>query len=227
MPTTTTHEIDYPDGTSAITPLESHFEALAVSADEALTALKANIRGANSTATIASLATDIDALDTRLALNLQYGAGAPTGAPSNSGVEGSMYWDSTNDKLYTYTTDLGWKIVWEKAVTTITTGILSTYASAEWAINSYSYTERNGIAMLTVSAKRKGGTLSGGNITNENVFNINSGYRPISNAPGVSGSSGPLASSYLSSGGIGVITAIGTDLADEADIVLNYTYIKE
>ena len=43
MPTTT-WSIDYPDGSSAITPLESHFEALAESTDDALTSLKADVR---------------------------------------------------------------------------------------------------------------------------------------------------------------------------------------
>ena len=46
MPTTTTWSIDYPNGASAITPLESHFEALAVSTDEALTAAKAEVNAA-------------------------------------------------------------------------------------------------------------------------------------------------------------------------------------
>ena len=43
MPTTTTWNIDYPNSASAITPLESHFEALAVSTDEALTAAVSDV----------------------------------------------------------------------------------------------------------------------------------------------------------------------------------------
>jgi hypothetical protein len=116
MPNTTTWTITYPDSSSNLTPLESHFQAIATTADAALSTLKTNIRGADSSSTIASLATSISTTNTRLALNLQTSAGTPTGAPSNSGIEGSLNWDSINNILYIYNEgiwkpihgDIGW-----------------------------------------------------------------------------------------------------------------------
>jgi hypothetical protein len=231
MPTTP-NGIEYPDGSSAITPLESHFENLADTADTAITALKANIRGANSDDTIYTLKQAIVATDTRLALNLQDGAGAPSGAPSNSGTEGSMYYDTTNDALYIWDNS-DWRLMWNKTPivrTNLTSPVIITAVNtSEWTINDYTYTEKNGMVNLSINVKRKGGDLSAGNITNENVFTISSGYRPIGvQAPGLGGSAGPVTASYISgSTGTGVITAIGSAIADELDINMNYVFIKE
>jgi hypothetical protein len=111
MPNTTTWSITYPDSNSNLTPLEGHFQAIATTADTALSTLKTNIRGADSSSTLASLATSITATNTRLALNLQTSVGTPTGAPINSGGEGSMHWDSTNNILYIYV-ESAWKAVY-------------------------------------------------------------------------------------------------------------------
>ena len=110
MPNTPIHGITYPDVNSNLTPLNSHFENLATTTDSALTAVKSNIRGSDSTSTIGSLSGSITAINTRLALNLQTSPAAPTGAPLNAGQEGSMHWDSLNDVLYIYTNS-AWKIV--------------------------------------------------------------------------------------------------------------------
>ncbi len=112
MPTTPTWSITYPDSSSNLTPLESHFQEIAVDADAALTNLKSNVRGSNTTDTIETLKTSVTAINTRLALNLQTSGSTPTGAPTNSGLEGSMHWDSTNNILYIYDAVAGWKIVW-------------------------------------------------------------------------------------------------------------------
>jgi hypothetical protein len=111
MPNTTTWNITYPDSSSNLTPLESHFQEIAVDTDNALTSLKSNIRGTDTTNTIKTLSDGVSAINTRLALNLQTSTAAPSGAPINSGQEGSMHWDSTNDTLYVYTNS-AWKAVW-------------------------------------------------------------------------------------------------------------------
>jgi hypothetical protein len=233
MPTTTTHEIDYPDGSSAITPLESHFEALAVSTDEALTSLKANIRGSNSTATIASLATSVNDLETRLALNLQEGEGEPSGPPSNLGHEGSLYWDSTNDNLYIYNNETGWKVIWQKNLIVGTKAdavqIVTAPFPANWTVEAYTYTERNGMCQLSVTVKRKAGDISGGNIGNLTMFQVTAGYRPVGfQVPGVSGSAGPMGTAYIDPAtGYGVLTAIGSQIDDEESVIYNFVYIKE
>lgn len=102
MPNTTTWSITYPDSSTNLTPLESHFAEIANDTDAALTTLKANVRGANTTDTLETLKTSVTAINTRLALNLQTSGSTPVGAPTNSGVEGSMHWDSTNNILYIY-----------------------------------------------------------------------------------------------------------------------------
>lgn len=112
MPNTTTWGITYPDSSSNLTPLESHFQNVATTTDAALTTLKSNIRGADASSTLSTLSTAIAAINTRVALNLQTSGAAPTGAPVNSGVEGSMHWDSTNNALYIYDASAGWKKVW-------------------------------------------------------------------------------------------------------------------
>lgn len=112
MPNTTTWGITYPDASSNLTPLESHFQNVATTTDTALTSLKSNIRGSDSSSTIGSLSTSVAAINTRLALNLQTSSAAPSGAPINSGVEGSMHWDSGSDALYIYRTTVGWEKVW-------------------------------------------------------------------------------------------------------------------
>ena len=225
MPTTTTWGIDYPDENSAITPLESHFEGLAASTDEALTSLKANIRGANTTDTIADIVTDVTAINTRLALNLQEGSGAPTGAPSNSGHEGSLYWDYTNDALYIYTNDLGWKKIWEKDVISLTSGVVS--AASGWdSLTGVSYTEKNGMVHLSFQVSRNGSTISAGNIANVTVANITSGYRPINSVSWSSGASG-YAQGYATSAGAVIVTASGSDITDNSDLDIHITYIKE
>ena len=224
MPTTTTWNIDYPDGSSAITPLESHFEALADSTEAALTSLKANVRGANSTATIGSLATGLNDTNTRLALNLQHDAAAPTGEPINGGVEGSMHWDSANDKLYIYTTDLGWKLIWEKTINATAPTI--TVASGWDTLTDVNYKERNGIVNLSFSVKRNGSQIDSGNITNTLVATIATGYRP---AGVVSWSTGPSgwAQGYVNATGQVYITASGSNIADNSDFDVAVSYIKE
>lgn len=112
MPNTTTWTITYPDASSNLTPLESHFQNIATTTDTALTTLKSSIRGADSTSTLATLSTAIAAVNTRLALNLQTSSAAPSGAPVNSGVEGSMHWDSGSNVLYIYDNVAGWQKVW-------------------------------------------------------------------------------------------------------------------
>lgn len=112
MPNTTTWTITYPDSTSNLTPLESHFQNIATTTDTALTTLKSNIRGTDSTSTIGTLSTAVAAINTRLALNLQTSSSAPSGAPVNSGVEGSMHWDSGGNVLYIYDNVAGWQKVW-------------------------------------------------------------------------------------------------------------------
>lgn len=228
MPNTTTWDIGYPDSSSAITPLESHFETLAVDTDEALTNLKANIRGSNSSSTIATLATDIATLQSKLELSLLDGSGAPTSTPA----EGSLYWDTANDILYIYANG-SWSKVWSRQATVLTNvtnpSLITAVNTAEWTINQYTYTEKNGMVNLSIGVKRKGGDLAGGNIGNESVFTLASGYRPLGDqAPGLGGSAGPVMSAYLSgSTGTGVITAIGTTISDESDINLNFVFIKE
>jgi hypothetical protein len=128
MPNTTTWTITYPDSTSNLTPLESHFQAIATTADTALSNLKTNIRGADSSSTLASLATSISTTNTRLALNLQTSAGTPTGAPVNSGVEGSMHWDSLNNILYIYN-EGAWKTIYGSTSWTNIT-VNSTFAAS-------------------------------------------------------------------------------------------------
>lgn len=112
MPNTTTWGITYPDASSNLTPLESHFQNVATTTDTALTTLKSNIRGSDSSSTIGTLSTAVAAINTRLALNLQTSAAAPSGAPVNSGVEGSMHWDSGGNALYIYDNTAGWEKMW-------------------------------------------------------------------------------------------------------------------
>jgi hypothetical protein len=111
MPNTTTWGITYPDQTSSITPLESHFSAVATTTDTALTTLKSNIRGADSSSTIASLSSSIATINSKLGFYLQTGSIAPTGVPANNGPEGSMYWDSTSNILYVYNSS-SWKPIY-------------------------------------------------------------------------------------------------------------------
>ena len=84
MPTTSTWSIIYPDGTTALTPLQERFQEVATSTDSALSTLKTNIRGTNSTDTIQSLATSISnaAADTGW-LNISINSGF---AASNSSI---------------------------------------------------------------------------------------------------------------------------------------------
>jgi hypothetical protein len=96
MGSTTTWDITYPDATTNLTPLESHFETLAETADQALTDLQSDI-----------ITTNINPINARLQFDLKTG----TSAPSGTATEGSFYWDSTLNILYIYSTS-NWVRVW-------------------------------------------------------------------------------------------------------------------
>ena len=224
MPTTTPHGIQYPDGDSAITPLQNRFYELASTTNSALNTVKATVDG-----NIATLQSDVTVLKSRLALNLQSGSTTPSGAPANSGIEGSMAWDSTNDILYTYANS-AWKKVWER-LPLVSTGLGRVTAASGWTV-TFQYVERNGIVNLSVAATRSGSTISStttGDITNVAMFTIESGYGPYADqVGGAVGGSGRLASTYIATR-TGYLAALapGNDLATGATYTFNYTYIKE
>lgn len=107
---------------------------------------------------------------------------------------------------------------------TVTTGWLT--ASSGFGSVTGTYTEKNGIVMVNLRATRTGATIAAGNITNTGVMIIAAGYRPLVEAAAISGPSGPLASAYISTGGAVTLSALGTDLANGANIDINATYIK-
>lgn len=224
MPTTTPHGIQYPDGDSAITPLQDRFYELANTTNSALTTVKATVDG-----DIADLQTDVTAINSRLALNLQSGATTPSGVPTNSGIEGSMAWDSANDTLYTYANST-WKLVWQR-LPFVSTGLGRVTAASGWTV-TFQYVERNGIVNLTVAATRTGSTISStttGDISNVSMFTIETGYGPYADqVSGAVGGSGRLASTYIATR-TGYLAALapGNDLATGATYTFNYTYIKE
>jgi hypothetical protein len=159
MPNTTTWTITYPDSTSNLTPLESHFQAIATTADAALSTLKSNIRGADSSSTLASLATSISTTNTRLALSLQVSAGTPTAAPVNSGVNGSMNWDDTNKILYIWDGS-AWKSIHGNApwLTITMTGGTPNFIAGSPAPQ---YKVVNGIAYIKGMIQPTGTTVAG------------------------------------------------------------------
>jgi hypothetical protein len=159
MPNTTTWGITYPNASSNLTPLESHFQNVATTTDSALTSLKSNIRGSDSTSTIGGLSSSIAAVNTRLALNLQTSAGAPVGAPSNLGVEGSMHWDSLNNTLYIYSNSAWRPIFGDTAWQNITmTGGTVNYIAGS-AVPQYKVI--NGIAYVRGIIEPKANTVAG------------------------------------------------------------------
>lgn len=176
MPSTTTHSIDYPDGNSAITPLESHFEALATSTDEALTALKAQIRGAEPEKTIKGLVDDIAASNGRLALNLQTSTAAPSGPPASNGPEGTLHWDSANNALYICVDKTAgtWKILWNDSGW-VSSGFTAG-ADATSVVNSY-YRVIGGMVHVAFRATLKSASGSG-DISNMTLGTIPSAVWP-------------------------------------------------
>lgn len=113
----------------------------------------------------------------------------------------------------------------DESSTTATSGIVT--ASTGWGSVSAIYTERNGIVMLNITATRTGSDLSGGNIANNTVCTVASGYRPIAEALAGGGPNGPVLGAYISAAtGAAVITAIGTTISTGSTIDINATYIK-
>ena len=106
----------------------------------------------------------------------------------------------------------------------VTTGWLT--AGAGWGSVSGTYTEKNGIVMVNLRATRTGASIAAGNITNVNVMTIAAGYRPLVEAAGISGPSGPLASCYIATTGGVAISALGTAISTGDAIDINATYIK-
>jgi hypothetical protein len=229
MPNTTTWTITYPDSTSNLTPLESHFQTLATTADTALSTLKSNIRGTDSSSTIASLASSITTTNTRLALNLQTSAGTPTGAPSNSGIEGSLNWDSINNILYIYNEgawkpihgDIGWANI------TMTGGTPNFIAGSPVP----QYKVVNGIAYIKGMVQPTGTTVAG---TTYSVGTIPAGARP-SNAVGVAIASNSFATTgtpdsllkpgrllIATDGSMSIVSAFGS--TDAPNYYLNTSY---
>ena len=106
----------------------------------------------------------------------------------------------------------------------VTSGWLT--ASSGWGSINGIYTEKNGIVIVNLTATRTGAAISAGNITNTSVMVISSGYRPLVEAPGISGPSGPLASFYISATGTVTMSALGTTISTGDIIDINATYIK-
>lgn len=113
----------------------------------------------------------------------------------------------------------------DKSTTTVTSGWLT--ASNGWGSVSGTYTERNGIVQVNITATRTGSSLTAGNIANTAVCVISSGYRPIVETLAGGGPSGPVLGAYISAAAGNVtITAIGTGIANGDVIDINATYIK-
>jgi hypothetical protein len=112
----------------------------------------------------------------------------------------------------------------ESSLVMVTTGWLT--AATGWGSVSGTYTEKNGIVMVNLRATRTGASIAAGNITNVNVMTITAGYRPLVEAAGISGPSGPLASCYIATTGGVVISALGTAISTGDAIDINATYIK-
>lgn len=107
----------------------------------------------------------------------------------------------------------------------VTTGWLT--AATGWGSVSGTYTEKNGIVQVNVTATRTGADISAGNITNNTVCTISTGYRPLVETLAGGGPAGPVLGAYISaSAGNVVITAIGTGISTGATIDINATYIK-
>lgn len=129
MPQTTNWSITYPDSNSSLTPLESHFQNLATTADTAISTVNTSVTNINN----------------KVGFNLQVTSGTPTGAPSYSGPEGSLSWDSVNNILYIYDTN-AWKVVyrndgtWVSYTPTISGGSTTTWALGNGTIAA-SYTQ--------------------------------------------------------------------------------------
>jgi len=112
MAANTSKGITYPTSGDAISPLETVFATMANTTNTAIAALDSTVSTvASHTSSISTLTTNVSAINTRLALNLQTSAGTPSGVPANSGPEGTMHWDSTNNILYIYNTG-AWKAIY-------------------------------------------------------------------------------------------------------------------
>jgi hypothetical protein len=206
MANTVTWSITYPEASSNLTPLESHFQNVATSTDSALTALKSNIRGSDSSSTIGSLSTALAAVNTRLALNLQTSSGAPVGAPSNLGVEGSMHWDSLNNSLYIYS-DSAWRLIYgDTSWQTITmTGGSVNYSAGSPAPQ---YKVINGIAYIKGIIQPSANTVAG---TSYDFGTMPAGARPSNTAAfAVSSNSFTVAGGAMLKPGRLIIAAGGT-----------------
>jgi hypothetical protein len=221
MPTTTPWNIQYPDGDSAITPLQDRFYELANTTNSAINTAKATLDD-----DISDLQDDVTAINSRLALNLQEGSGTPSGAPSNSGHEGSMYWDYTNDMLYAYVSS-EWKKVWERSAIVKTADVVT--AASGWTLVNQSYLERNGICQLSVNLKRTGSTIAAGNISNTLMGTIAASYGPAIQTAAISGGSGNSIHYITDANEIYASSAI-TEITGGSSgdtVTVNATYIKE
>jgi hypothetical protein len=112
----------------------------------------------------------------------------------------------------------------DESSVTATSGIVT--AATGWGSLSAIYTERNGIVMLNITAIRTGGDIASGNITNNTVCTVASGYRPIAEALAGGGPNGPVLGAYIGTAGNVVITAIGTGISTSSTVDINATYIK-
>ena len=135
-----------------------------------------------------------------------------------------MHWDSANDKLYIYTTDLGWKLIWEKTINATAPTI--TVASGWDTLADVNYKERNGIVNLFFSVKRNGSQIDSGNFTNNLVATIATGHRPANTISWSTGPSG-WGQGYVNASGQVYLTASGSNIPDNSDIDVALSYIKE
>jgi hypothetical protein len=111
----------------------------------------------------------------------------------------------------------------------ITSGFIT--AASGWALSGGQiYREKNGIAMVVLSFERTGGSISvptGGNIVNQSMGTLAVGYRPIVEASGITGPTGPVASAYINTSGVVVLSAIsgGNTIPTGFTIDINGTFI--
>jgi hypothetical protein len=105
----------------------------------------------------------------------------------------------------------------------VTTGVAT--AASGWTVASALFRKRNGIATVNIGLTRSGGTITAGNITNQAVCTLASGYRPIMESPALSGPSGVLTAGYIATTGIVTISAIGTAISTGDNLDINAVFI--